>query len=146
MNVNQPEENVVSGLYENYSETQKEILAIEIRKTRNKLITVAVVVFIFDLVALMVANAVFLQAMAWISVVPVLILGLAFFATREPLAAMIIAGVIIVGLWVYSIIAIGGLAVVSGWLSKAIIIYLLIAGFQNAREATRIKKELKAAM
>ena len=36
MNVNQPEENVVSGLYENYSETQKEILDIEIRKTRNK--------------------------------------------------------------------------------------------------------------
>lgn len=33
MNNNQPEENVVSGLYDNYYETQKEILVIETKKT-----------------------------------------------------------------------------------------------------------------
>lgn len=146
MNVNQPEENVVAGLYDNYYETQKEILTIEIRKTRNKLITIALVVFIFDMIALLVANAVLPETIFWISIVPLLILGLAFFAMKEPLAAMIIAAVIIVGLWVYSIVLTGGLAVISGWLSKAIIIYLLIAGFQHAREATRIKKELKGAI
>jgi hypothetical protein len=145
MNVNQPEENVVAGLYDNYHETQKEILAIEIRKTRNKLITVAVVIFAFDLLALMVADALMLQTFIWILIIPALIIGLAFFALKEPLAAMIIAAAIIVGLWIYSIVLTGGLAAVSGWLGKAVIIYLLIAGFQNAREATRIKKELKAA-
>ena len=36
-----------------------------------------------------------------------------------------------------------GLAAISGWLGKTIVIYLLIAGFQSAREAIRIKKELK---
>lgn len=143
MNVNQPEENVVAGLYENYNETQKEILAIEIRKTRNKLITIAVVIFAFDLLAITMANAVFLQTMIWVSALPVIITGLAFFAIKEPLAAMIIAASMIAGLWVYSIILTGGLAAISGWLGKAIIIYLLFAGFQNAVEATRIKKELK---
>ena len=143
MNVNQPEENVVAGLYENYNETQKEILAIVIRKTRNKLITIAVVIFAFDLLAITMANAVFLQTMIWVSALPVIITGLAFFAIKEPLAAMIIAASMIAGLWVYSIILTGGLAAISGWLGKAIIIYLLFAGFQNAVEATRIKKELK---
>jgi hypothetical protein len=146
MNVNQPEENVVAGLYDIYHKTQKEILAIELRKTRNKLITIALVIFTFDLVAIIMANAVFLQTMFWISIVPVLIIGLAFIATREPLAAMIAATFIIVGLWVYSIVLTGILAAISGWLGKAVIIYLLFAGFQNAGEATRIKKELKGAV
>lgn len=146
MNVNQPEENVVAGLYDNYHETQKEILTIEISKTRNKLITIAVVIFVFDLIALTMVNAVSLQTMIWVLVLPAIIIGLAFFAIKEPLAAMIIAALLIVGLWGYSIILTGGLAAINGWLGKAIIIYLLFAGFQNATEATRIKKELKAAI
>ncbi len=146
MNINQPEENVVVGLYDNYHETQKEILAIEIRKTRNKLFTIAIIIFVFDLIALSVMNAISLQTIIWVLVLPVIIVGLAFFAIKEPLAAMIIAALIIAGLWIYTIILTGGLAAISGWLGKAIIIYLLIAGFQNAIEATRIKKELKAAI
>jgi hypothetical protein len=142
MNINEPEENVVSGLYDNYTETQKEILAIEIRKTRNKLITVAVVIFVFDLLALLIANALLHETL----VIPLILTGLAFLAVKEPLAAMIIASVIIVGIWVYTIIVTGGVAAISGWIGKAIIIYLLIAGFQNAREATRIKRELKGVV
>jgi len=146
MNVNQPEENVVSGLYENYSETQKEILAIETRKTRNKLITIACIIFLFDLIALAFADAVNLLTFLWILIVPVVFLGLAFFAIKEPLAAIIIVSVIIVGIWIYSIIITGGAAAISGWLGKAIIIYLLIAGFQSAKEATRLRKELQSAV
>ena len=146
MNVNQPEENVVVGLYDNYHETQKEILAIEIRKTRNKLITIAVIIFVFDPIALSMTNAISLQTMIWVSVLPLVIIGLALFSIKEPLAAMVIAAMIIAGLWIYSIAVTGGLAAISGWLGKAIIIYLLFAGFQNAIEATRIKKELKSAL
>jgi len=146
MNVNQPEENVVVGLYDNYHETQKEILAIEIRKTRNKLITIAVIIFVFDLIALSMINTISLQTMIWVSVLPLVIIGLALFSIKEPLAAMVIAAMIIAGLWIYSIAVTGGLAAISGWLGKAIIIYLLFAGFQNAIEATRIKKELKSAL
>ena len=145
MSVNHPEENVVSGLYENYFETQKEILTIETRKTRNKLIYVATTIFVFDFLAVMIVNAFILQTLLWISVVPLIILALAFFALKEPMAAMIVASLLIAGIWVYSIIITGGLAAISGWIGKAIIIYLLIAGFQSAREATKIKGELKGA-
>ena len=145
MSVHQPEENVVSGLYENYYETQKEILAIELNKTRNKLISTAVIIFVFDFLAVMITNAIVFQTLLWISIVPLIILALAFFALKEPLAAMIIAALLIVGIWIYSIIITGGLAAISGWIGKAIIIYLLIAGFQHAREATKIKAELKGA-
>ena len=49
--INDP--NVVSGLYDNYNETQREILAIEIKKTRNKLFTIAIVILILDFLAMM---------------------------------------------------------------------------------------------
>jgi hypothetical protein len=146
MNVNQPGENIVSEQYDNYTDTQKEVFAIEIRKTRNKLISIAIVIFVFDLLALLIGNALSLQTFLGILVIPVIISGLALLAVKEPLVAMIIASVIIVGIWAYTIIVIGGSAVVSGWIGKAIIIYLIIAGFQHAVEATRIKKELKGVV
>ena len=139
----QEDQHVVSDLYDNYEETQKEIYAIETRKTRTKLITIAVVIFVFDLLALLMANLVNAGTLITIAVVPLVMLGLALLANKEPLIAMIIATLIIVGLWVYSFVVIGGRAALYGWLSKAILIYLLIAGFQNAREAQKIKRELK---
>lgn len=78
-----------------------------------------------------------------IAVIPAALTGLAFLANKEPLTAMIIAAVIIVGLWVYSIVITGGKAAIMGWLIKAVIVYLILAGFQHAREAARIKKELQ---
>ena len=136
------EENVVSGLYDNYNETQRDILAIETKKTRNKLISIAIVIFVLDLIALMMVNQLMGETFLMIIIVPAVILALAFLSIKEPLVAMIIAAVIIIGLWVVAIINTGGMAAISGWLGKAVIIYLLIAGFQNAREAQRIKKEL----
>jgi hypothetical protein len=143
MNPQQEDEHIVSGIYDGYQDTQKEILEIEIRKTRTKLFTIAAVVFIFDLLALLAINLLTARTLLIISVVPVIMVGLAFLAMKEPMLAMIIAAVIIVGIWIYIISKTGGQGAVSGWLAKAILIYLLIAGFQNAREAQRIKKELQ---
>ncbi|MBI5371902.1 MAG: hypothetical protein HZA79_07735 [Sphingobacteriales bacterium] len=143
MQQNSQEENVVSGLFDNYQETQKEILQIELRKTRNKLFTLSAVVFGSDLLALVTANALNISTLIVILVIPVLLLGLGFFAGKEPLLSMIIAALVIGGIWVYAAIVTGGMAAISGWLVKAIIVYLVIAGFQNAVEAQKIKKELK---
>jgi hypothetical protein len=137
------ESNVVSEMYDNYEEVQKEILSIEIRKTRNKLISIAIVIFAFDLLVLLIADLVTATTLGVILIFPAIITGLAFLSIKEPLIAMIIAAIIIAGLWIYTIIILGGRAAVSGWIGKAIIVYLLIAGFQNAMEAARIKKELK---
>ncbi|MGH2553223.1 MAG: hypothetical protein ACRDEB_05870 [Chitinophagaceae bacterium] len=143
MNNASDESQVVSELYDNYTEVQKEILSIEIRKTRNKLFTIAVVIFVFDLLAILMADIVTTRSLLLILVLPVLITGLAILSIKEPLIAMIIAALLIVGLWVYTIIILGGKAIVSGWIGKAILVYLLIAGFQNAVEAAKIKRELK---
>ncbi len=143
MSENLQDENVVSGLYDNYHETQREIYGMETRKTRNKLFTLAVLIFAIDFIALNMADAVNFQTLLLIAVVPVLFIGLAFLALKEPLLAMIIGAVIIVGFWVYAAIQSKGLSAISGWFIKAVVVYLIIAGFQNAREAQRIKKELK---
>ena len=143
MNDNRNESNVVSEQYDNYKEVQKEILSIEIRKTRNKLISIAIVIFAFDLLVLLMANLATAKTLLIILIVPAIITGLAFLSVKEPMTAMIIAAVLIIGLWVYMIILSGGKAAVSGWIGKAIIVYLLLAGFQNAREAAKIKGELR---
>lgn len=134
--------NVFSEYYDNYAETQKEVLAIEIRKTRNTLFILAAIAFAGDMLALLIADMVVLETILRILVIPVVLTGLAFLATREPLTAMIIAAVIIVGIWIYSIIVTGGMAAITGWLIKAVIVYLIFSGFQHAMEAMRIRKEL----
>lgn len=144
MSTPQEDENIVSGMYDGYQEMQKEILAIEIRKTRNKLFTIAALIFIFDLIAVSAIGAADLRSLLIISVVPLIYVGLAFLSLKEPLLAMVIGAIIIIGLWIYVIAITGAVAAITGWLSKALIIYLLFAGFQNAREAHRIKQELKA--
>lgn len=138
----QEPDNSVSGYYENYSETQKEVLAIELRKTRNTLFILAAIIFAGDILGLLMVNAIFLQAVLISLIVPAIMAGLAFLAGKEPMTAIVIAAVIIIGLWVYLMVISGGYSAVTGWIIKAIIIYFLIAGYQHAKEATRIKKEL----
>jgi hypothetical protein len=139
----QPESQIVSEIYDSHNDVQREVMEIEIRKTRNKLFTIAVVIFLFDLLALLAANLVTSEALLIILVVPVIIAGLGLLANKEPLIAMIVSTIIIVGIWVYAVVITNGTAAISGWISKAIIIYLLIAGFQSAKEANKIKRELK---
>lgn len=137
------EDNIVSGLYDGYQDTQKEILTIEIRKTKIKLLIIAAVVFAFDLIAVLAINLVNIDTLLYISIVPIILVGLAFLSLKEPMLAMILAALIIVGIWVYVIAITGSRAALTGWLGKAILVYLLIAGFQSAVEAQRLKKELK---
>ncbi len=144
MDENQHEAAPEQGLFDNYQETQKELLFIYTRKVRNKLFAAAAVIFLSDLIGLAVARAVLPATILVILVVPVLFIGLAFLSLKEPLTAMIIAALLIAAVWVYTIIITGGRAAIQGWLVKALLIYLIIAGFQSAVEANRIKKELKS--
>ena len=73
-----------------------------------------------------------------------MLVGLAFLALKEPLLAMIVAAVIILGIWIYAIVLTDGSAAITGWLIKAVIIYYIIAGFRRAMEANKIRKELRA--
>lgn len=137
------EEHVVSDLFDNYQENQKEILDIEIKKVRNKLFTLAIIFFLSDLLQLIASDLVNPTTLLVIAVVPLFFVGLAFLAMKEPLLSMVLCAVIIGGIWIYVAIATGGQAALSGIVVKGIVVYLVIAGFQSANEAHKIKKELK---
>ena len=141
----QPEsgEEVVSGIFEDYSETQREIFAIETRNTRNKLFALAIVVFGFDFLVLLRTDLVQWQTLLASAIIPAIFVGLAFLARKEPLTSMIIVSVIIGGLWLYNAISTNGYSLLAGWWAKAIVVYLILAGFQSSREAEKIKRELK---
>lgn len=128
---------------DSYADTQKEILAIETRKTRNKLIIIAAVILISDLLALFMANAVNATTLLVIGIVPLVFVGLAFLAIKEPLLAMILGAAVIVALWVFMFVQFGNPSLISGLLVKAVLITLVISGFQNAIEANRVRKELR---
>jgi hypothetical protein len=133
----------VSEVYDNYTDTQKEIMQIEIRKTRNVLFTLAAIILASDIISLAIVNAFSLQAFIIILIIPSLLTVMAFLSLKEPLIAMIVAAIVIASIWAYTIIITNGKAALTGWLVKAIIIYFIIAGFRHAAEANKIKRELK---
>jgi len=128
---------------DSYADTQKEILVIETRKTRNKLFIIAAVILISDLLALFMANAVNATTLVVIGIVPLVFVGLAILALKEPLLAMILGAAVIVALWVFMFVQFGNPSLISGLLVKAVLITLVISGFQNAIEANRVRKEMK---
>jgi hypothetical protein len=136
-------ENIVADIYDGYNDTQREILAIEIRKTRNKLFTIAAVLLVFNLLAVMISGVPLSYVIGDILLFPVIFVGLGFLATKEPLVAIALGFLIMIGFWLYIAFALDISFLLKGWLGKAIIIYLLFAGLQNAREAHRIRQELK---
>jgi len=136
-------ENIVTDLFDSYQDTQKEVLQIKLRKTRNTLLIMAVIFFIVDFLTLSIADALTGATFIYIILYPVIFVGLAFLALKEPLLAMIIAAVLIAGLWGYVIYLNGATAIITGWLVKAVVIYFVIAGFQSAAEANSIRRELK---
>jgi hypothetical protein len=143
MSTTPEEENIVADIYDGYNDTQREILAIEIRKTRNKLFTVAGVLLFFNLLAVIVSQVPVETVIFDILLFPVIFLALGFLSVKEPMVAIVLGMVIMIGFWVYIVVAIDVSYLLKGWLGKAIIIYLLFAGLQNAREAHRIRQELK---
>ena len=128
---------------DSYADTQKEILFIETRKTRNKLFIIAAVILISDLLALFMANAVNSSTLLASAIVPLVFVGLGFLAIKEPLLAMILGAAVIVALWVFMFVQFGNPSLISGLLVKAVLITLVISGFQNAIEANRVRKEMK---
>jgi len=131
------------GIMDSYSDTQREILAIETRKTRNKLFFIGAVILLSDLLGLLMANVVNATTLLFIIIVPLVFVGLGLLATKEPLLAMILGTAVIVALWVFTYVQFGNRSLISGILVKAVLITLLISGFRNAIEANTVRKEMR---
>ena len=130
------------GLFDKDIDTLREIFVIESRKTRNKLLTAAIVIAGFDMIAYARADLLNLENLFWIVLVPVILVALAFLALKEPMVAILLAMGILAAIWIIIAVTSGLASLLSGWLAKSILIYLLLAGLQNAREAARVKKEM----
>ena len=141
-NSNQSAETTVAEYYEDYKQTQSEMIALYSKKTRNAIFTIAGLWLASDLLAMAAANVFSLTYLLTVLIVPVSLVVAGFLAMKQPLVAVILATVVFVGVWVLTIVLLGSAGAISGIILKAIIIYFLIAGFQNAREVEKTKKEI----
>jgi len=142
-NPSNTDQNIISPYYEDYKQTQAEIFAKECKRVRNSILTIAGLLFASELLGLAMANLVSSQNILYSLLFPAIFIGLAFLAIRQPMLSVILAALVFVGIIILSIVAYGGLGAISGILVKAIIIYLLLAGFQSATTAEKAKKELQ---
>ena len=143
MNNTQEESTIVQDIYDNYTETQKEIYSLETKKTRKVIITMAIIIFLVDLLAVSRQDGLNIQTVSIVLIVPAIFIGLAFLAMREPMIAILLSSLILLAIWAYAVIILGPSGLISGWLIKSVLIFLMFAGIQNARTAQAIKRELK---
>ncbi len=137
-----PVESSIGDYSDDHKQTQLDLVSMYSKKTRNAIFTIAGLWLASELLGLAMANVFTTLVFLSVLVVPAILFALAFLALKQPLVAIIIAALVFIGVWVLTILVFGGIGAISGLLIKAIIIYFLIAGFQNAREVDRIKKEI----
>jgi len=123
-------------------EVLQENLKFDLRKTRDSLFIIAAVLLLSDLLGLSMANALNGSMLIYVIVFPVIFVGLAFVATAKPMLAMTIGVLLFALIVAFSIYAMGGRAIISGLLVKAVIVYLFIKGFNHAKEAEKARKDL----
>ena len=129
-------------IFDNYNELNRITYLTETRRVKSRLLTIALILFLSDVFGLLISDMLTFQLLLWSLFIPCIIASLAFLGIKEPLAAMIIATVIVAALWIYIIAILGARGAIAGFLVKIIVIYLLISGFKSAKEAQKAKKEL----
>ena len=130
------------GLFDLEQQTLQEVYVIEKRKVRNKIFAAAAVIFLFDMIALAASNMFWPEMIAVTAVVPLLLVGLAFLSMKEPMLAVILSVLLLLGVITLVAIQSGPGSITQGLLGKAIMVSLLLAAFQSAKEAKKVKSQL----
>lgn len=134
---------VIANDLDLYRQTQREILAIETRKTRKLLFIIAAILLASNLLILLKLRDPIEDVITDLLIIPAIIAAFGFMAFKEPLVAAILAMLVLFGVWIYNYTILGMVAIIQGWLVKIIVLTLLIACIQHARLANKIKRELK---
>jgi len=137
------DQEIVSGYYDDYKQTQAEIFAVESKRVRNSIFWIAGLFFASDLLGLAIANLVSPETLLYALLFPVLFIGLGLLSTRQPMLSIALAMVLFAGIIILSIVVYGGVGAIKGILVKAIIVYFLLAGFQSAKTAEQAKKDMR---
>lgn len=141
-------ESVVSNVYDQHRDTQEYLINVHTKKVRNYIFIIAGIFLFQNLISILTISSSDIPSLILQSTIIVTVLifacfiGLAFLANKQPMVAIAITAAIIAILWAILIMRMGGAGIFSGWLFKAITIYLIIAGFQSANEVKKAKQEL----
>jgi hypothetical protein len=125
-----------------FKETQEDILAYETKKTMQCLLIIGAILFASDLLAMMMYHLFAPVTLGASLVFPALFTGLAFFSRSKPKLAMIGGMVLVLAIIVLAFLVTGSGSLISGFLVKAIIIYLIIKGWRHASEADTARANL----
>ena len=137
------EENVLSDYLEGYQHLELQSAENNLRKARNAIFVIAGLLLLSSLI-LMGASDNFSPIGIAIAVIgPGIFIALGFLTKKQPLTSIIIALVLFVGLWISDIVLIGPEYIIKGILIKGAIVYFLVTGIKHAKEAERLRKELK---
>ena len=142
MENNEKSTDIVSGYYDDYKQTQKEIFRMEAIKVRNSIFWIAALLFGSSLLGLAMANIVNEETILYAIIDPAIFVAFGFLAIRQPMIAIILAFLLFAAIIIITINTHGSRAAISGLIVKAIIIYFLFAGFQSAKTAEQARKEM----
>ena len=139
------DQNVISDYYQGYQKLELQSAETEIKKARNAIIAIAVLIIIGNLIVMASSNSFTTLGIIIMLGIAAVFTGLAFLTKKQPLTAIIIALVLFIGLWVSDIVLAGIENLYQGIVVKVIILYFLIKGIKHAREAERIRKEIDSS-
>src|ERR1700733_13175412 len=114
---------ILSGYYEDYQKTRRELFALYSRKARNNIFIIAALFFVSDLVGLEMMNLLTLQTLVYCLVIPVILTGVGLLALKQPMISMIITLLVFAGVVIYAIILYGNRGIIQGALVKIAVIY-----------------------
>ena len=125
-----------------FKETQLDIWQHERKKTMKAIFTIAGILFFSDLVALLMANGLNATTFTYIIIVPLLFIGLGFFANKQPFLSILAATILFAAIIIMNIYLSGAKTIISGLLIKAVVIFFIISGINHARVAEAARKDL----
>jgi len=143
MDTNDSQEDIVSDYYDNYKQTQKEIFEADVIKVRNAIFWIGGLLFASDLLGLAMANLIVVENILYALLFPAIFIAFGLLAIKQPMISIVLS-IVLFGIIIFiTIRAFGSRAAINGILIKAIIVYLLISGFQSAKSAELARKEFK---
>ncbi len=143
MNTTSGQQDIISGDYENYKETQAEIYAMECRRVRNSMFWIAGIILAGDMLAFAIAGIFTSQLILASLVFPAIFVGIGLLGTKQPMVSAILGTLVFIGLIILLYVVSGQMDGLLGIIMKAVMIYFLFAAFQSARTAEQAKKEMQ---
>jgi len=137
------EQNVLSDYLEGYQHLELQSAENNVRKARNAIFVIAGLILLSSLILMGASDSFTPFNIAFAMIASGIFVALGFLTKKQPLTSIIIALILFVGLWISDIVLVGPEYIIKGIIVKGAIVYFLVTGIKHAKEAERLRKELK---